>query len=288
MKSAVVTGGAGFIGEYVVRALEGAGYHVGVVGSSSRTDPLTAERLAAIDDGCELIVHCAGGSSVGASVAQPSAEHAKSVPPFAALLDHVQRRSPHTRVVLLSSAAVYGAAAQVPTPETLAPSPVSPYGAHKLECEQLCTSYGRSHGVASVIVRLFSVYGPGLRKQLLWDACVKARSGDVTFGGTGDEERDWLHVRDAANLLLVASQQASADVPIFNGGSGRGVRVRDVVGQIYRDLRAGTPVFTGQTRAGDPQRYVADITSARSLGWEPQIDREAGIADYVRWFQEQT
>jgi UDP-glucose 4-epimerase len=286
MKTALVTGAAGFIGTAVVRALTAAGYTVRIAGTGSRSDPLTPERIAALD-GFELLVHCAGGSSVGASLQDPLGDFEKTVPPVARLLEHVRTRMPGARVVLVSSAAVYGDAEQLPTSETCRIAPLSPYGSHKRMCEELCLSYGRNHGVASVIVRLFSVYGPGLRKQLLWDACRKARAGDVTFAGTGNEERDWLHVDDAASLILAAASHAAPEVTIVNGASGTAVRVRDVVGQICRELGAPAPRFSGSARPGDPQRYVADITRARALGWSPQIDIVRGISQFVAWFREQ-
>lgn len=284
--TAVVTGGAGFLGGAIVRALEAAGVDVHVAGTSTRDDALTPARIAALPP-FELVVHCAGGSSVGASLADPHGDFTKTVPPFAALLEHVRTRSPAARVVLLSSAAVYGNAEHVPTPESCRIAPVSPYGVHKRMCEELCVSYGASYGIASMVVRLFSVYGPGLQKQLIWDACLKATSGDRAFGGTGDEERDWLHVDDAARLVVMAAREASPEVPVINGASGRGVRVRDVVGQIFRELDAGTPAFSGAVRAGDPTRYIADITRARALGWEPRIEIARGISQVVAWFREQ-
>jgi len=286
MRTAVVTGATGFLGTAVVRTLGDAGYTVRLAGLGTRSDPLTAERIAALDR-FELLVHCAGGSSVAASLQDPLDDFEKTVPPLACLLDHIRTRTPQARVVLLSSAAVYGNAEQLPTSETCRIAPVSPYGFHKRMCEELCLSYGHNHGVASVVLRLFSVYGPGLRKQLLWDACRKARAGDVTFAGTGDEERDWLHVDDAAALVVAAAAHASPEVAIFNGAGGAGIRVRDVVGQICRELGAGAPQFSGSARPGDPQRYVADIARARALGWSPRIDLARGISQFVTWFKEQ-
>jgi UDP-glucose 4-epimerase len=286
MKNALVTGGNGFVGGAVVRALRAAGYVVEVAGTSTLTDPLDEARIRALAS-FDVLVHCAGSSSVGASVADPHGDFAKTVPPFARLLESVRTRSAHARVVLLSSAAVYGDAAELPTSERCAVAPVSPYGFHKRICEELCLSYGRNYGIASVILRFFSVYGPGLRKQLFWDACRKARAGDTLFAGTGDEQRDWLHVDDAAQLVVASLASAAADAPVINGASGVGVRVRDAIGQIYRELAAGPAQFSGAARPGDPSRYVADIERARSLGWAPSIDLERGIAEYVAWFREQ-
>jgi UDP-glucose 4-epimerase len=277
-KTALVTGGAGFIGSAVVRVLSSAGYEARVAGTSSTTDPLDTSH---VDLDVDVIVHCAGGSSVGAAVADPEADYAKTVPAYQELLARVTR----ARVVFLSSAAVYGHAAEVPTPESCPLAPVSPYGMHKQMCEELTLAFGERGGSAA-IVRLFSVYGPGLRKQLLWDACRKARAGERTFAGTGDEQRDWLHIDDAVTLLLLAAEHASREVPIINGGSGIGARVGDVVAQIYGALGAGQPAFSGAQREGDPQRYVADITRAKALGWFPRKELAQGIREYVDWFRE--
>jgi UDP-glucose 4-epimerase len=281
MRDAVVTGGAGFIGSAVTRSLVARGFSVRVIGASSMSDPLTPAGIAAaLESTPELVVHCAGSSSVAASVVDPSGEHAKTVPPFAALLAGVRERAPAARVVLLSSAAVYGAARVVPTPETEPPAPRSPYGEHKRVCEELC----RASGLATIVLRLFSVYGPGLRRQLLWDACRKARAGALELAGTGDEERDWLHVDDAVGLVLAAAEHASTAAPVINGGTGIATRVRDVVATIGHEL--GAPArFTGTVRAGDPPRYVADIMAARALGWLPRVPFERGLAEYVAWFR---
>lgn len=281
MARVLVTGGAGFVGSAVVVELRRAGDQVAIAGLSSLGDPLSARRLAqVITSDVELIIHCAGSASVSASVLDPVGEHAKTVPAFAALLERVRSHAPDARVVLISSAAVYGNTSIVPTPETTALSPVSPYGEDKRACEELC----RAHGRATAIVRLFSVYGAGLRKQLLWDACQKARTGAPRFAGTGDEVRDWLHVTDAAALIAHAASHAANDAPVFNGGAGVGVKVREVVGQVCREL--GTePVFTGESRIGDPPRFVAEISRARALGWQPRIELTRGITDYVTWFR---
>ncbi|MFT3694676.1 MAG: SDR family oxidoreductase [Kofleriaceae bacterium] len=273
LRTAIVTGGAGFIGSAVTSELLRRGLMVLVVGGSA--DPITAERLAPLmTDTLDVIVHCAGTSSVGAAIANPVREHERTVPPFARLCAAARERAPNARVVLISSAAVYGNAAIVPTPEAAPLAPLSPYGRDKQACEAIAQQYGAS------IVRLFSVYGAGLRKQLLWDACNKV--GAPVFAGTGDEQRDWLHISDAVELILIAAKRPM----IVNGGTGGGVRVRDVLALLYKELGGGvTPSFTGETRAGDPQRYIADITLARSLGWAPKMSLARGIADYVAWFR---
>ncbi len=287
-KVALVTGAAGFIGGKVRLALIADGYEVVGAGRSTPFAELSLAQLSSLAAPPSLIVHCAGGSSVGQSVEAPLADFAKTVPPLAEVLEYLRTRAAGGRLVLLSSAAVYGSAPIQPIPEEAPLAPVSPYGWHKRICEELCLSYARNFGVSSAIVRLFSVYGPGLRKQLLWDACKKALSGERRFQGTGEELRDWLHIDDATALILTAAGVASPQVPIVNGGTGAATSVASVVGQLFSALAAGAPEFVGGIgRAGDPQKYLADISRARSFGWAPHVDVSSGISEYARWFRQQ-
>lgn len=282
---ALVTGAAGFIGAHVQRGLVAAGWQVAACGRGTALPRLGADELAALPP-LELVVHCAGGSSVARSVAAPLDDFADTVPPLAHLFEHVRTRSPQARVVLLSSAAVYGDARTFPIAESSPLAPISPYGCHKLMCEQLAASYGRSYGVASAVLRLFSVYGPGLRKQLLWDACKKAQAGERRFAGSGREVRDWLHIDDAVALILAVADVAAPTVPVINGGTGVSTSVAAVVRQLFAALDAGEPEFAGGGRAGDPARYIADISEARALGWSPTVSIGEGVPEYVRWFRD--
>ena len=164
-------------------------------------------------------------------------------------------------------------------------TPISPYGVHKKIVEELCQSYARHFGLHCAIVRLFSVYGIGLRKQLLWDACQKFSSGDFIFAGTGRETRDWLNIEDAARLLFLAASKTDPACPIVNGGSGAGIMVRQVVQWIAEALGcAQRPSFSGHARPGDPTHLVADITETRAWGWSPKRNLRDDIAGYVDWF----
>ena len=136
----------------------------------------------------DLIVHCAGGSSVGQSVREPFLDFNRNVPPMANLLEYMRRRLlPVMRQNwwCCSTAAVYGEQAVQPLAESRPAAPISPYGVHKRICEELCICHARNDRLSVAIIRLFSVYGPGLRKQLLWDACHKASTGERRFSGTG-------------------------------------------------------------------------------------------------------
>lgn len=208
-----VTGANGFIGRHLVRELADGGLVVHGVGHGA-LDPADARALGLQNwingavDAANLnalaaahglpshVFHLAGGSSVGLSMERPFEDFSRTVASTARLLEWLRSFAPESRLVVVSSAAVYGADHTGPIPEGAALVPMSPYGHHKLMMEQLCRSYVQSFGIRCAVVRLFSVYGPNLRKQLLWDICSRLRSEQRTLnlGGTGAEIRDWTDV----------------------------------------------------------------------------------------------
>ena len=299
IKRALVTGAHGFVGRHVARRLADAGWYIAGIGHGDwdaeehracgvvdwTSGDITPEALQGFDR-IQLIVHCAGGASVAASLIDPHADFRRTVTTTADVLDFARRQSPPAAVVYPSSVAVHGVTSLDVISEDAPLRPVSPYGLHKKIAEDLCRFHAQHWDVPVAIVRLFSVYGRGLRKQLLWDACNKIAGDELVFFGTGDEARDWLHVDDAAALLIAAAGHVALDAPVVNGGTGTGTATRDVVRGLCRLLgHAAEPRFSGVSRPGDPPRYVADTARSRAWGWESQRSLEDGLDDYARWFR---
>lgn len=189
-------------------------------------------------------------------------------------------------MVLVSSAAIYGDQGDVDLVEGNSHTPISPYGFHKAMAEQLCDSYSRFFGLRISIVRLFSVYGDGLRKQLLWDAANKFTNGERRFFGTGHELRDWIHVEDAARLLAAAALKPQRTLEVYNGGHEKLTTSQILTllaGQFSADIR---PEFTGETHSGNPRRLTSDSRHTMDqLCWTPSTSIEDGLRAYAAWFK---
>ena len=305
-----ITGARGFIGRHLARHLAGQGFAVYGVGhgawpaseaahwgvSGWVNGSISGSNLNAL---CRTsgppatVFHLAGGASVGSAIANPHEDFSRTVGSTAALLEWLRQVSPQTALVAASSAAVYGARHSGAISEDAVARPYSPYGYHKHMMEQLCGSYGASYQLRSVMLRLFSVYGAGLRKQLLWDLCTRlAGAGErVELGGSGEELRDWVEVRDAAASLAAAATLATPAAPVLNVGTGVATPVRRIAAMAvaaWSPGRDGLEVrFNGVAREGDPFSLQADTRRMVAHGIRCTMDLERGIADYVRWFRMQ-
>lgn len=300
---ALVLGGHGFVGRHTCRELAHQGYEVTSLGhgdwlqEEQRAWGVTQWKHANINTvtiaeavagrPLDVAIHCAGSGAVSNSYQRPLEDFERSVSTTAALLESVREHPPpKPRIVLASSAAVYGDQGDVDLTETSTGAPVSPYGVHKLLAEGLCNSYHRFFGVRISIVRLFSIYGEGLKKQLLWDAAHKLLGEAPRFFGTGHELRDWLHVEDAARLLCAAGSVAEQSTfEIYNGG-GTHASTGEVVSCLATALGAKSPpAFSGETHHGNPRRLTADSGHAqRQLTWASSVDLARGLSRYAEWF----
>jgi UDP-glucose 4-epimerase len=300
--SVIVTGAAGFIGRHVCKELASKGFFVLGIGhgvwSAEDFSPWGVERWVSADVTVNAlhelsagyspvaIFHCAGSGAVSASYKAPYCDYRRTVDSTANVLEYARlQKLRRPRVVLTSSAAVYGDQGDVDISETSVCSPISPYGFHKAMAEKLCDSYSRFFDVNVSVVRLFSVYGDGLRKQLLWDALGKLSINNFNFYGSGQELRDWIHVRDAAQLLILAGVQDQPAFEVYNGGHVHASTL-EVLTKLFDFAKIqGSPSFNNQIHIGNPRRLTSNFQHARrQLKWEPLVSLDDGLNDYVRWY----
>ncbi len=301
--TAFVTGAGGFLGAAAAAALRRAGWRVAGIGHRPQVGAppegcwiegdveavRLGEALGAMGPP-ELVIHAAGGASVAASVTDPEGDRRRSLGSLQALLGFLRSEAPQARLVFPSSAAVYGQAEGALT-EDRPLQPVSPYGRHKAEAEALIAQAATNWGLDAVIVRFFSAYGPGLRKQLLWELGRRLASGEdeVVLAGSGQETRDFIHVDDAVDLMLGCAALSRGPAPLtLNGGTGAGITVREAGELLARALGATARIgFSGEPRTGDPVSLVADTRRASEIGFAAQVPFADGIRRYAAWLKRQ-
>lgn len=294
-----ITGARGFLGRYLVRELGQRGLRVVGFGRAPGADHGCLDFLAGgmTTEGLETalarhgapraIYHLAGGATVGGSIADPLGDFHSNVTATALLVDAQRRLCPEAHLVLTSSAAVYGSAHA----ERIGPGaevrPFSPYGSHKLAAEEVLRGYAETYGLRATVVRLFSIYGPGIRKQLMFDICTRLRDtgSDIALGGSGLERRDWCHARDTAAALADLVPPEAGRPALYNLGSGEGTTIADTAALLLKSWGGGRQArFSGLSRPGDPFSLVAHPASLPP-GFAPAIALEEGIADFVARFR---
>lgn len=234
------------------------------------------------------LVNLAGNADVKRSLLDPRDDFLRSAQLFSAVLDLVRRLSGDTRVLLASSAAVYGQPRALPILESEAPQPISPYGYHKWLCELMAREYADIYGLKTASMRIFSAYGAGLKKQILWDLCLKCREPDIIkLGGDGSESRDFIHADDIAGAALSILRSGNFGGESYNVATSEEITISTLARRVLDEF--GVPAdrlrFSGESRAGDPKNWCADTSLLASLGFNPAIGFSRGVAEYVEWFK---
>jgi UDP-glucose 4-epimerase len=298
-KSVLVTGVAGFIGRYVARHFSEQGWSVfGIDNSPPENAPLSNlsayHRLQLPDaalssilqqESPQVCIHCAGRASVSLSMTEPAADFYASTMLTFEVLNALRLNAPRCRFILLSSAAVYGNPQTLPVSETQVPNPISPYGFHKWQCEQLSLEFAKVYDLPTASLRIFSAYGPGLRRQVLWDMCRKViTENTLTLQGTGKESRDFIHALDIAKALSVVATSAPMQGEVYNLGTGQEVAIAQLARIVIDSLEVEcTPEFDGVIPPGTPLNWQADISKLKTLGFIDSVPLERGVKTFANW-----
>jgi len=232
----------------------------------------------------DFCINAGGSSSVGWSFEHPDEDYLLSVVNTEKLVAAIARYNPNCKLIQLSSAAVYGNPEYLPVSENHPLHPISPYGRHKMQCEQLL-SYSP---IQSLSLRIFSAYGPGLHKQLFWDILQKAgKGGSVELFGTGLETRDFIFVDDLVEAIRCVIRNAPFNKSSINVASGSSTSIANAAQILIQHYNPQLKIsFNNAQKAGDPLHWEADINQLKSFGFEPKFSMQEGLQQYVSWFIE--
>lgn len=278
----LITGAGGFLSRYLREEALRRGHEVVDTGAlwlpCDEVRPLVAATRPAV------VIHAAGPTSVAGSFQDSAGDFRGSVLATQGLLEAIRLGAPGARVVYLSSAAVYGDPATLPVSEAHVPAPISPYGFHKRMGELLVGEYATLHGVPGASARIFSAYGPGLRRQLVYELFGRVRAGEpLRLDGTGDESRDFIHGSDVARAVWAIVERGSCRGEVYNVASGEETTLRALATAVRELTHRGEVVFSGQVRRGDPARWQADVGSLRALGYAPATSLIEGLKQVRDW-----
>ena len=303
MKKMTVTGGAGFIGSNLARALADEGHQVTVIDDLSSGFAENLEELPAVelinasildDDAVNRSVHDADtvfhlAASVGnkRSIDHPIRDSEVNVIGTVKVLE-AARRAGVRKLIYTSSAGIFGELRQIPVSEDHPIAPESPYGASKLGGEKLALAFSSLYDLEVVALRYFNVYGPNQRFDAYGNVIpifvFKLLHGEpITIFGDGEQTRDFVHVADVVRANIQAAESPGVCGP-FNLGSGSRITINRLAELVTERIPGSSKAQYGPSRAGDVLHSLADIRAAsEAFGFKPSVTIEDGLSDYVNW-----
>jgi nucleoside-diphosphate-sugar epimerase len=304
----LVTGGAGFIGSSIVARLLARGDSVIVLDDFSsgreanlaglagalevvRGDVRDAALVAKVVRGVDGVFHEAAMPSVARSIAEPAACDEINTHGTLGILE-AARKAGVSRVVFAASAAAYGDDPELPKREDMAPRPLSPYAVSKVAGEHYMRVYADLHGMKTVSLRYFNVYGPRQDPKSDYAAAIPSFTARLVSGvapvifGDGEQTRDFCHIDDVVSANVLAMECADARGQVINVATGESVTINVLVATLARVIGTDVTPTHGEPRAGDIRHSRADISRAREvLGYAPRVSLDEGLVSTVAWFR---
>ena len=237
----------------------------------------------------DVCINCSGAANVPFSLSNPYNDFNLNTLNVFKLLEAIRIHNKDCKFITMSSAAVYGNPEKLPITTDMKMSPVSPYGYHKVFAENICEEYSRFWGLKTCCVRIFSAYGPRLKKQLFWDMYNKFKNNEIIeLWGTGKESRDFIYISDLIRAIDIVIQNCSFNADKINLANGIQITIAEVADSFVKALGTNKEIrFNGAERKGDPINWEADISDLKEWGYKPKVSLEQGIKEYITWVEKE-
>lgn len=291
----LVLGSRGFIGSNIVEGMLSQNYEIigcDLVEYSTKSYEYHKLSLHSLDfesifmQKIDFCINAAGSGNVNYSFLHPTDDFDSNTTAVVKVLEIIKKNQPDCKYIHISSAAVYGNPNFLPIDENFQIKPLSPYGYHKWLSEIICKEYFHLYNIPISIIRPFSVYGNGLRKQLLWDLCLKLKENTlVTLFGTGSETRDFIHILDLVDAIISIINYGAFQCDTYNVASNKETSIAEIAHFFENNFPGEKKIsFNGEVKKGDPANWCADISKLKKIGFKPKILFENGARNYINWF----
>ena len=294
-KNILITGAHGFIARHLSNILSKKNFNVYGIGNKrknlNKNIKLSYKKLSNKKinynnlknfKSLDIIIHCAGTGTVRSS----NKEHLlKNYITTKSLIKFCKSIKEKPKIIFLSSYSIYGEKYNRPIKEYFKTNPKSCYSKTKKKSEDALIKLKNSHKINIKILRLASIYGNGIEKQLLFDVCKKIQNNSGDFYGTGDEVRDWMHISDLGSLILKIIRANDRKNTIINCGSGKGQKVKFIINKIKRGLKSKVKISFTKKDSNHQKFLGVNNNLARTYNWNPKININEGITQYINWYK---
>lgn len=306
MKKVIVTGGAGFIGSHLVEELVRQGYHVTILDDLSTGKLENIEELLRKDNlefvqgsitdlsllqklfqAIKYVFHQGALARVLRGIEDPLATNEINIRGTLNVL-MAAKENKVRKVIYASSSSIYGDTVSLPQREDMLPNPLSPYALSKLAGEYYCSIFRQIYGLSTVCLRYFNVYGPRQDPHSQYATVIPAFIGRISQNlppvifGDGEQSRDFTFIQDVVRANILAAENDAEG--IYNIGSGRNITINRLAEIILNLIQKDLKPIHRQPRPGDPRHTLADISRAKSFGYEPKWKLEEGLEMVVSSF----
>jgi len=298
----LVTGGAGFIGSHIVEHFQGkaevrvfdnlrSGFKHNLTGFQHEfieASILDREAVRRAVQGVDYIFHLAAMISVPESMAKPIECNELNTNGTLVVLEEAAKAGVK-KLVLSSSAAIYGDDPVVPKVETMVPEPKSPYAITKLDGEYYCQMFAGEGRIQTACLRYFNVFGPRQDPKSQYAAAVPIfihralKHEPITIYGDGEQTRDFIYVKDIAAANAYFAMQSPA-TGVFNVAYGQRITINDLATNICRLTGSRSEIKHAAARAGDVKHSMAAVEKLRAVGFTPMGSLTSGLQDTVAFF----